>query len=314
MGSVVRDGPPALDLQLVRRLTPELQYQVDRLADAAAAVDGLRPFGEHKWLRLIRGDDRCAALLARHGQRLVGAAHCDAYHTSAPDRPCRLTAEFVVHPDVRNQGIGARLLAAVVDLADEEIAQELHLWAYGNLEPAQHLAQTRDFAPERTLLQYILPAACLPSSTELRTRPFDRQRDAERWLQLHNRVFAGHPEQGAWDMVDLEARMAQPWFDRADLLMATDDASDDLLGFCWVKLPRDANQPGEIIYIVGVVPEARGKKLGKELTRAGLVHIREHNRSGAMLYVEADNTPAIKLYESLGFACRFEHVCYGRRV
>jgi len=309
----VRAATSGLDLQVVRRLTPELQWQVDRLADAAEAADGLRPFGEHKWLRLIRGDDRCTALLVRQAGRLVGAAHCDAYHTSAPDRPCRLTAEFVVHPELRNQGIGARLLAAVVDLADEEIAQELHLWAYGNLEQTQHLAHTYDFAPERTLLQYVLPAEGLPVSTHLRTRPFNRQRDAERWLQLHNRVFAGHPEQDAWDMVDLEARMAQPWFDPADLLMVTDEATDELLGFCWVKLPRDANQPGEI-YIVGVDPKARGRSLGKELTAAALVHIRDHNRPGAMLYVEADNTPAIKLYESLGFERRYEHVCYSRPV
>ncbi|HEY3060262.1 MAG TPA: mycothiol synthase [Chloroflexota bacterium] len=311
-GAVSHDAS-ALDVQVVRRLTPELQWQVDRLADAAEAVDGLRPFGEHKWLRLVRGDDRCAALLVRRGERLVGAAHCDAYHTSAPERPCRLTAELVVHPELRNQGIGRRLLAAIVDHAEEEVAQELHLWAYGNLEAAQHLAHACNFAPERTLLQYVLPAEDLPSSTALRTRPFDRQRDVERWLQLHNRVFAGHPEQGAWDRVDLEARLAQPWFDSADLLMAADDSSGDVLGFCWVKLPRDAHQPGEI-YIVGVDPKARGQRLGKELTRAGLVHIRQANRPGAMLYVEADNTPAIKLYESLGFEQRFEHVCYGRRV
>jgi mycothiol synthase len=78
-----------------------------------------------------------------------------------------------------------------------------------------------------------------------------------------------------------------------------------------VKLVEDPGAPGEI-YIVGVDPAVRGGGLGKLATLAGLAHMRQQNRPGAMLYVEADNAPAIRLYEKLGFHRQWEHVCYTR--
>lgn len=302
---------PTVSMEVVRQLTPDLQREVDALGDAAEVVDGVRPFGEHKWLRLVRGDDRCTALLLRRGELLVGAAHCDAYHTSAPDRACRLTAELVVLPEQRGRGLGTRLIAGIVELAGEEVAQQLHLWAYGNSARARELATAFGFVPERTLLQYALPAERLPRQAEMQVRGFDPNADAEAWLALHNRVFAGHPEQGSWDMADLQARFDQAWFDPSDLLVAEDDDSGALLGFCWVKLPREPSQPGEI-YIVGLAPDARGRGLGRKLVVAGLAHIQARRRPGAMLYVEADNAAAIALYEALGFEACFEHVCYER--
>jgi mycothiol synthase len=142
-------------------------------------------------------------------------------------------------------------------------------------------------------------------------RAFDPSSDARHWLALHNRVFAGHPEQESWGMADLHARFDQPWFDPNDLLIAERGSGSEMVGFCWVKLPPDPKTPGEI-YIVGVSPECRGGGLGLFLTRAGLAHMRANGRPGATLYVESDNHAAIALYRKLGFEPRWEHVCYVR--
>jgi mycothiol synthase len=305
-------------LELVPRLTPELQARVHRIVQAArAADDGVAPFGEHKWLRLVRGDDRCSALLLWRDAELVGAAHCDAYHTSAPNQPCRLTAELVVHPDHRGQGLGRRLLEGVHCLARQEGADELHVWAYGNGSVAHHLARRFGFVPERVLLQMARPWASPPEPVVppagVRLRGFDPSRDACRWLRLHNRAFAGHPEQGDWQPSDLQARLEQPWFRARDLRLAESVATGDLLGFCWVKLPLDPGLPGEI-YIVGVEPSARGLGLGQLVTRAGLAHIAAAGRPSAMLYVEADNQAAVGLYRGLGFEPRRHHVRYSSPV
>lgn len=298
-------------------MTPDLEWRVDALADLAQAADGVRPFGEHKWLRLLRGDDRFTAVLLWQGARVLGAAHCNAYHTAAPDRPCRLTTELVVAPDARGHGLGRRMLECAVTLAREEGAAEFHAWAYGDLPSARRLARQFGLERRRVLSQYTLaPArlpveAWMPDGVHLRT--FDAPADAYVWLALHNRVFAAHPEQGAWDAADLQARLEQPWFNPDDLLIAQDIQTARVLGFCWVKLPLDRRQPGEI-YIVGVDPSARGRGLGNALTTAGLAHIRARGRPGAMLYVEADNRPAITMYERLGFERRWQHVCYVRKL
>lgn len=286
------------------------------LAAAASAADAVRPFGEHKWLRLVRGDDRLVAVLAWDGPALVGAAHCLVYHTPAPNRPCRLTAEIVVHPDRRGHGLGTCLLVQALDLAREEGADEIQFWAYGNLPPAQRLAARWQFRPARVLLQCVLDGERLPaqapSRPDVHLRSFQAARDTSAWLALHRRVFAEHPEQSAWDVNDLRLRLGQPWFDARDFLLVEDVATSECVGFCWVKLPPDPAAPGEI-YIIGVDPAARGRGLGSFLVRAGLAHMRARGRSGAMLYVEAGNAPARALYEQLGFRAQHTHVCYGRR-
>ncbi len=80
-----------------------------------------------------------------------------------------------------------------------------------------------------------------------------------------------------------------------------------------MKQSQDTDEPGEI-YIVGVDPSARGRGLGRILTQAGLAHLRAAGRPGAILYVEAENQPALKLYRQLGFRRRFQHVCNGKAL
>lgn len=304
-----------LRLERVRRLTPELHRKIDQLSDVARQVDGVRPFGEHKWLRLIRGDDRFVALILRDHEVLLAAAHCKAYRATQ-QQPMRLVAEMVVSPTHRRRGLGSRLFEGLLELGRTQHAQEIQMWAYGNLPSAQHLANRFAFSAQRTLLQYVLDGALLPreapTRSDVHVRAFDADRDAERWLALHHLAFADHPEQSAWDISDLALRMHQPWFNAADFLVAEDIASGKMVGFCWVKLPVDASQPGEI-YIVGVDPALRGRSLGRFVTEAGLAHIRARGRSAATLYVEASNVAARSLYERLGFVTRHEHVCYARR-
>ena len=53
--------------------------------------------------------------------------------------------------------------------------------------------------------------------------------------------------------------------------------------------------------MLGVDPAARGRRLGPALTLAGLAHLRDRGLGAVVLYVEADNTAAVRVYRDLGF-------------
>ena len=96
-------------------------------------------------------------------------------------------------------------------------------------------------------------------------------------------------------LADLRTREAEPWFDPGGLLLAERDGA--LVGFVWTKLLGPVGE----IYAVGVVPRAQGVGLGRALTVAGLDHLRRRGAHRVELFTEADNTPAVRLYESIGF-------------
>jgi mycothiol synthase len=176
------------------------------------------------------------------------------------------------------------------------------------------LAARLGFTPVRELWQMRrslldgIPEPELPAGVRLRA--FVPGQDDEEFLRVNNAAFDWHPEQGGWDRAQLRLREAEPWFDAAGFLLAVDE-SDRLLGFHWTKVHTDPEPIGEV-YVLGVDPSAQGMRLGAALTLAGLHHLRERGQSRVMLYVEADNAPAVRLYSSLGFTRWQADVSYGR--
>lgn len=209
----------------------------------------------------------------------------------------RHTAELVVHPRHRRRGIGAALLADLLD----RMAGPLWIWAHGEHPAALRLAERTGLDRGRELLQLRRPLAgplpVRPLPDGLRLRPLRPGRDEAAVVTLNNRAFAWHPEQGRWDVGDLVVRETQPWFDPEGFLLAV-DAQDRLYGFHWTKVHPSGL--GEV-YVLGVDPDAQGTGLGGALTVAGLEHLRRRGLSEVMLYVESDNATALRTYKKLDF-------------
>lgn len=125
--------------------------------------------------------------------------------------------------------------------------------------------------------------------------------DADEWLALNNRIFIAHPDQGDWVLEDLRNRMGENWFDPKGFFLARIEGR--IIGFCWTKIHHDRVNEGAIgeIYVLGVDPTTHGLGLGKALTLTGLNYFRDKGIKESMLYVDADNHPALILYKKLGF-------------
>jgi mycothiol synthase len=206
---------------------------------------------------------------------------------------------------------GTRLLDRLVGSVARAGGGHLR-WRVAEATPEHHrIARDNGFAGQRRLVQ-LRRSLPTPWRSDLEVRPFDAARDTDEWLRVNNAAFAWHPEQSAWTADHLGQRVAEPWFDPAGLLVHP--VEGPMLGFCWTKVHRELTPAIGEIYVIGVDPAVHGTGLGKGLVLAGLDHLAATGLNEAMLYTEADNGPALGLYERLGFSTHHQIVVFERLV
>ncbi|MET0741206.1 MAG: mycothiol synthase [Candidatus Nanopelagicales bacterium] len=310
------DSPaPTPQVEILGRLDPDHVEQVEALVRRATEADGVRPLSEHVSLHLRHGgDEEVRNVLVRVDGRLAAYGHLDV-----TDLVEGASAELVVEPTMRRRGIGSLLVTTLLAASNGR----LRLWAHGEHPAAAVMAKSLGFRQVRSLWQMRrslyapLPPPQWPAGVTVRT--FEVGHDEDAWVDLNARAFDGHPEQGKWTRTDLERRLAEPWFGADGFFLAERDQR--LVGFHWTKVHggHDHAQHGDVddkkahaeqmhghepigeVYVVGVDPAEQGRGLGKALTLEGLAHLRALGLPEVMLYVDADNAAAIRVYSDLGF-------------
>jgi mycothiol synthase len=295
----------AVELRVTSAIDPAEQADIAALVARRAAADGHPALPEPQRMAVVRPDlgaQGVRALLARRDGTLVGLALL----TPAADGSTELHVVF--DPALGDGGdAGDEVRHALVGQAAAEAPASgpLRLWAMRATKADDEAAHRSGFSPDRDLLQMQvplpLPTDVVEAARPVATRPFVPGQDEAAWLDVNNRAFAGHPEQGAWTMDQLQERLAAAWVQLDGFLIADDPDGSGLIGSCWTKVPRPAKPLVGEIYVISVAPERSGQGWGRALTVAGLVHMAAQGVTVGMLYTDASNTTAVALYRSLGF-------------
>ncbi|HXZ83340.1 MAG TPA: mycothiol synthase [Acidimicrobiales bacterium] len=296
-------------VEVSRRTAGAVTPAIAALLAAATEALGYRPLDEDSWRDLAAGHQPgFAGFVARASERpeIVGYAQLDR-------GPSSWGLEYVLDPTIPEAFSVARALCrAGVDLAAREGGGPLQLWARSPTAANDEIAGSVGLVRERELCQMRRP---LPidedASPRLSTRAFRVGQDEPAWLELNNRSFASHPEQGSWSPEMLAARERQPWFDPAGFLVH--ERGGKMVAFCWTKVHGGETPLGEI-YVLGVDPAHQARGIGAAMLRAGLEVLHDRGLRTVMLYVDADNERAVELYRSFGFVVHHHDRAYGGQI
>jgi mycothiol synthase len=302
-----------MSVQHLATLQADQRQQVLDLIQRSAIFDNSPPIAEHILLHLRHGGDKSDSHLVHQEQsKVIGYAHLDQ-----TDLVAGPSVELVVDPDHRSFGIGKQLLSKAVEIC----GQNLRLWVHGENEAAAALADSFNFEKIRAVLQMQKQLTDIEKLPEIDPKVIIRSflpgLDSNDWLSLNNKVFKDHPEQSDWQLSDLNHRLGEEWFDEKGFFIAS--LNNQMIGSTWTKIhgalthdhggSHDHPAIGEI-YITAVDPDYSGSGLGRALTITALNYLKYQGLTDAMLYVDFDNTRALKLYNSLGFTESGKDILY----
>jgi mycothiol synthase len=280
---------------------PSDREAITALDHSVRDATGHPALGDAVWRDLASPQPDSAGFVVREGTDLVAYLHVARSDTVAPRR---WELGLARRPAEATDAATRRLLAA----AQEHIAARgggtSTVWVFEPTPADDAVLAASGFTGTRDLFQMrvALPldaVAQYPPGVVVRT--FEPGRDERAWLEVNNRAFGNHPEQGGWVADTLARRMAEPWFDPSLLLLAF--AGDTLAGSNWLKVhPTDGCEPpiGEI-FVIGVDPGRHGQGLGRALALDGLARLAARGITIGMLFVDGANPGALALYRALGF-------------
>jgi len=299
----------------VRLYQPADLWQSVEVINSAAETDHIRRLEAGHLQRMVMAEDgrgMPAAVATVDPNRVAGFVWWDV------DSPTARRFEGWVHSAWRRRGVGTALLTAVESFAREQgqVPVTLNGRAYSDIPGAEAMFRRRGYAEVRRFYLMSTPligrdfAADVPPGITLRTF---RPDDLAALVEADNAMFANHWGSHArtvaqWKRALIETRPHDP----ALWILAWD--GDRIVGECLCHLAREGGPRDAWVSLVGVRPEWRGRGLGQAVLAHGLRTLQQAGFHTAGLHVDAENTPAVRLYERLGLAVARTRVHFAKTI
>jgi len=286
---------------VIRSFRPGDEPALFAVIDAALPLDRLPGITRQD---LAHGVERLAGdpegtLVALDGDTIVG------YCTPRQD-------DVTVHPAHRRRGHGRRLIAGAVDLVRSRGLAHLVLYGPPDREPAAGFIKALGFTYHSSLWMFELarsvevPSASFPKDVDV--RPFRAESDLSTFVDLANATFRDHPTPMTFSERGVAHVHALPDFDPNGILFVTPrDEPDRPIG--WTRVEHEITEAGAhrgYVSFIGVLPEWRGRGIGRELLRWGIAYVRAAGAGTIELNVEAANDRALGIYRRTGFTPEVE--------
>jgi mycothiol synthase len=231
------------------------------------------------------------------------------YAAPLPGLPGQYQLEVMVGRAWQRQGLGSQLLAFLRQaLAGGEVI-ELSCGLTESQEAAAAFLQQNGFVFNHQELilarPHLADLPSLPSRPRLHLRTYPRRKAVRLFCRLYAASFAGHP----WNQPYTQDEAAADLVSARDILFLTGGKRP--FGFAW--LHGNKNGEGQI-EPMGILPAAQGEGYGRYLLIAALHTLKQRGARRAIIGVWADNRPARRLYESLGFRPRQTITYYACRL
>ena len=221
---------------------------------------------------------------------------------------CPRFQDLTIHPAFRRRGHGRRLFAAGLDMMAAAGREEILLYVpTTGAGPA--FASAMGMAYRSSLwLMYLAAATAVPEPAfpaDVLARGFGDWLPLADYVALINTCFADHPTPLSLTVTEAEYLHSRPEFDASSItLVSPADRPREAIAF--LRAPMEPPEEGDEapvgeIALVGVLPQWRGRGLGRELLRCGVAQLRERGAGRIKLSVEAENELALGLYRRTRF-------------
>jgi len=135
-------------------------------------------------------------------------------------------------------------------------------------------------------------------------------KEIDLFIRLHDTIFIENPYPSPLNPILRPIRLEEA------VILVRDNYSyyvylgEELVGLLALSLQGSKG----VISVVGVLPEYRGRGIGREIMFFALSKLRDFGVKVVELGVDAQNIPAVKLYEKLGFKVVARYAVYSKSM